>query len=73
MTEETPDYKRGWYDGFKAGRFDALQQPIDNYPVQRQVKCSKCKLSWEGVVGFYCPDIHCPIQVKPVSITSYTT
>ncbi len=76
MSEETADYKRGWYDGFQAGRFGMSQQPTDNYyvaPTQRNVKCSKCNMSWEGAVAFCCPDVHCPIQVKPTCILSYTS
>jgi hypothetical protein len=70
MSKETDDYKRGFYDGFQVGRFGTPQQTTDNYPAQRKVKCSKCSMSWEGAVGFCCPDVHCPIQVKPTSILS---
>lgn len=74
------DYKRGLRDGFKdgfeAGRKSVNKPqtpPWELKPERRpweipmgppQVTCSKCGMSWSGVMGYYCPKIDCPIQPK---------
>lgn len=30
------------------------------------ITCPKCKMSFKGITGYYCPDSNCPIQTKVV-------
>lgn len=34
--------------------------------------CPKCGISWEGTMGYSCPDSHCPIQPNTSTLTNYT-
>lgn len=27
-------------------------------------KCPKCGIDFSGVMGYYCPDLHCPMMTK---------
>lgn len=39
------------------------QQPT--YPA-KSVICSKCGMKWEGVMGYVCQHLDCPVQLKPI-------
>lgn len=39
------------------------EQPT--YPA-KSVICSKCGMKWEGVMGYVCQHLDCPVQLKPI-------
>lgn len=70
-TIESDDYKRGWYDGYKAAKYPYPQHPITPTPTgQVQLACSKCGMLLNGVMGFVCPNQDCPVQPKITSSLS---
>ena len=53
-------------------RLEKLEQPLPVYPaplvpeldLYGGTQCPKCGLVWSGVMGYVCPDVKCPIQLK---------
>lgn len=71
---ESDDYKRGWYDGYKAAKQATgwNPQPFMPMPVtEPQIKCDKCGMVWKGVMGYVCPRQDCIVQPKTVAATSW--
>lgn len=61
------DYKKGWFDGYQAGRNSLSFQPVTPLPVVPGVFnkiCGKCGINWERPMGYVCPHSGCPIQPK---------
>lgn len=75
--KESQDYYRGFYDGFQAAKKEARQIPPDigRMPVgpglvEPQIKCIKCGMMWQGVMGYVCPNMDCPIQPKIIAASN---
>lgn len=66
MSDE--DYKRGYRegfaDGFKKGQESFTPKPV--WPplgaptIPPSITCQKCKINFQGVVGYVCPNLDCP-------------
>jgi len=52
------EYERGWYDGFQAAKATRSPDPLN------PVKCAKCGMTFQGVMGYYCSDTECPTFMK---------
>ena len=37
-----------------------VEQPTHTH----KTTCSKCGMVWEGVMGYVCSDLNCPVQLK---------
>ena len=63
---ESSDYKRGWYDGYQAGRNSLPQsQPFMPMPIGTpKIACTKCGIDFTGSMGYVCPRQDCVIQPK---------
>lgn len=71
-------YKEGFTDGFKAGQeSNKISYPDISKPVviptvfpsptnANKTKCYQCGMTWEGVMGYWCPNMTCPMQTKTV-------
>lgn len=75
---ESDDYKRGWYDGYKAaGQYNPLfPQPLPYTPTpinKPSIRCDKCGMVWEGAMGYVCPRQDCTIQPKITSVSNKET
>lgn len=64
---ESDDYKRGWYDGFNAAK-SPHSVPAPNLTgaptMPPSVKCSRCNITFQGAVGYYCSHSDCPTFAK---------
>lgn len=71
MAEDLSDYDRGYRDGHRDG-FNTAKRPhavpppnLTGAPVlPPTLKCSKCNITFQGAVGYYCPHLDCPIFPK---------
>ena len=47
------------------GVLPSTPQPWDQ-PMEetKGIECPLCKMVWKGVIGYYCPNGKCPVQVK---------
>ncbi len=74
---KSDEYKRGWYDGFQASLKqnppDISKLPIGPGLVEQRVVCQKCNMVWEGVMGYVCHRIDCPIQPKIIAASNKET
>ena len=65
---ESDDYKKGWYDGYQAGK--AVKQPppfVSNTPIgpgtmEQKLVCNKCGLIANGIMPLPCPRSDCTID-----------
>jgi uncharacterized protein YeaC (DUF1315 family) len=72
--DHSDDYKRGWFDGYNAGK-NANPPDIGRWPhgpglVEQEYKCTKCGMMWRGIMGYHCPRMDCPIQPKIVAASN---
>lgn len=37
----------------------------DVAPIGSRKSCPTCGIMWEGVMGYVCPNLECPVQPKP--------
>lgn len=68
------DYAKGFKDGFAAGLEEGkkLNQPQIGWPSTSpnlflKETCPKCGIKIDGVMGYVCGSINCPIQYKATS------
>ena len=70
---ESDDYKRGWYDGYRAAKqtINPSPQPFMPTPINKpNIRCDKCGMVWEGAMGYVCPRQDCTIQPKITSVSN---
>lgn len=77
MTDKhSQDYYRGFYDGYQAAKKEPTLPPdIGRWPVgpglvEPQIKCQQCGVMWQGVMGYVCPRMDCPIQPKVIAASN---
>lgn len=77
--QESPDYYRGFHDGFHAANKernktmnppDIGRMPVGPGLVEPQIKCQKCGMMWKGVMGYVCPRMDCVIQPKIIAASN---
>ena len=75
--KESQDYYRGFYDGFQAAKKenkrippDIGRMPVGPGLVEPQIKCTQCGMMWQGVMGYVCPRMDCPIQPKVIAASN---
>lgn len=63
-------YEKGYQDGYANGHKDGYQKGWHAARVQRDTftvdddQCPKCKVRFEGAVGYVCMSPNCPIKAN---------
>ena len=41
----------------------------DTWPIDEEgTRCPKCNMLWKGIMGYCCPDHHCPMGAGPTML-----
>lgn len=74
------DYRKGFKDGFELGLAEGKRNqnlnPVPSYApwpstspnISLRETCPKCGIKIDGVMGYVCSSINCPVQYKTTSI-----
>lgn len=64
IIKEYPELPKAPWD---ISPIDDINKPWVNpiIPIKdKGIECPLCKMVWKGVMGYCCPNIKCPIQIK---------
>ena len=50
--------------GAVASYVDVLSRYVEQPTHTHKTTCSKCGMVWEGVMGYVCRNVDCPVQLK---------
>jgi hypothetical protein len=57
----------------KINRISTVQPVYPTTPSLRGTTCAKCGMRWEGVMGYVCIQLGCPVQMQVTSqISTFT-